>query len=110
MSGFFDRVGTDVRPSGGEAPMAMAAVPGRPGQQMPAQQFRAGFKRFGSIDSTVFYGVAETHDALPAGVYRCEMREMMGPVLVKQTIETDKLMELPDDAGKSILAEFKAFW
>lgn len=110
MSGFFDRVGTDVKHGGGEA---MGVPPSAPsahlGLQGPAQ-FRAGFKRFGSIDSTVFYGVAETHDALPAGVYRCEMREMMGPVLVKQTIETDKLMELPDDAGKSILAEFKAFW
>lgn len=111
---FFERVGTEVRRSNEVAgskdvPLAqpMLAQAGMPSLQ---QIFRAGFKRFGSIEGTVFYGVAETHDALPPGLYRCEMRDMIGPVLVKQKVETDKLLELPDAAGRSIIEEFKTFW
>jgi hypothetical protein len=74
------------------------------------QNFSSGFKRWGAVDGTAFYGVAETHDALPPGLYRCQLRDMIGPVLVKQKVETDALLELPDDAGAAIIHEFKTFW
>lgn len=56
-----------------------------------------------------FYGVGTTHSALPAGIYRC-VSTQMGPMLVKQKIETDNLLEMPDDAGATLLAEFATFW
>ncbi|MGE5510281.1 MAG: AAA family ATPase [Bacteroidota bacterium] len=57
-----------------------------------------------------FYGVGETRPELPTGLYRCDDVPTIGPCLVKQRVETDKLLELPDDAGASLLAEFAAFW
>lgn len=56
-----------------------------------------------------FYGVGKTHSELPAGIYRCIMTDA-GPMLVKQKVETDNLLELPDDAGATLLAEFAKFW
>lgn len=58
----------------------------------------------------VHYGVGDVRDELLPGLYRCEVSEISGPVLVKQRIETDSLLELPDDAGASVLAEFASFW
>ena len=57
-----------------------------------------------------FYGVGETRAELPPGLYRCVALEMIGPALTKQRIETDNLLELPDDATASLLAEFHKFW
>lgn len=57
-----------------------------------------------------FYGVGETREALPPGLYRCTSLEMIGPALTKQRVETDNLLELPDDAGTEILQEFQTFW
>ena len=110
--GFFERVGTN--PVRGDYPKddptpaaygAMATIDGLPGQR----QFATGFKRWGAIDSTAFYGVAETHDSLPAGFYRCQMTPH-GPMLTKQRVDTDALLELPDDAGVRIISEFQTFW
>lgn len=110
--GFFDLVGTDpvrdyvAKERNAPTPMPAGTYPA--GTQ--PQNFGAGFKRWGAIDGTAFYGVAETHDKMPPGFYRCTFRDMVGPVLVRQNVETDKLLELPDDAGMSIISEFKAFW
>jgi hypothetical protein len=57
-----------------------------------------------------FYGVGETRESLPPGLYRCVYLEMIGPALCKQKVETDNLLELPDEAGSAILAEFQTFW
>jgi SpoVK/Ycf46/Vps4 family AAA+-type ATPase len=64
-----------------------------------------------SAANDVFRGAAETYDQLPAGLYRTDIDHYTGsPLLVKQKHETDGLLELPDDASLSILAEFDDFW
>lgn len=68
-----------------------------------------GLSRWGER-SEHFYGVGETKAELPAGVYRCVEMPHIGAALAKQRVETDKLLELPDDAGASVIAEFVDFW
>lgn len=57
-----------------------------------------------------FYGVGETRAALPPGLYRTVEMPHIGPALLKQRVETDSLLELPDDAGSAIISEFETFW
>ncbi len=110
--GFFERVGTAPRRGDYDRPpdalMPMAAAPVPEGSGGQPQRF-SGFKRWGVTDDTAFYGVAETRDELPPGFYRCGFTPQ-GPILVKQRVDTDKLIELPDDAGARILNEFQTFW
>jgi hypothetical protein len=109
---FFERVGTDAnRPRHNYAPdapvpatMMETAMQGA----MPAGSF-AGFKRYGRNGDT-YYGITETCDALECGLYRCSSHPGLGPLLLKQRIETDRLLEMPDDAGAGIVSEFKTFW
>jgi SpoVK/Ycf46/Vps4 family AAA+-type ATPase len=65
-------------------------------------------RRWAANDKT-FWGVSSTFDELPAGVYRCDMTNN-GPILVKQRVETDSLLELPDDSSAGIIQEFRDFW
>jgi energy-coupling factor transporter ATP-binding protein EcfA2 len=57
-----------------------------------------------------FYGVADTLPQLAPGCYRANANEMIGPILSKMKVETDSLLELPDAAGASIIAQFQQFW
>lgn len=111
---FHERVGTqlaDMRRQQGE----IAATVPTPIQTMTQVQGAAlameqlGMRRWTSRGDA-YYGVADTIEQLPAGCYRAAAHEMMGPILVKMKVETDKLLELPDDAGASIIAQFQQFW
>lgn len=66
-------------------------------------------KRWASKDK-YFYGVTSTYDMLPSGTYRCEVSPNIGTILVKQIIETDNLLELPDSTIEKIISEFEQFW
>ena len=57
----------------------------------------------------MYFGVGETHEALPAGVYRCGMSNT-GPYMQKQRIAVDDLIVLPDQATEVVLSEFQRFW
>jgi hypothetical protein len=107
VSEFFERLGREAAQGRPEAPTPQPIG----GYDEPGARpnFAAGFKRWGAIDGTAFYGVAETHDTLPAGFYRCNVAQQ-GAVLLKQRVDTDRLLELPDDAGARILEEFATFW
>ncbi len=103
---FFSRVGTS--PRRGETaksdPIPPAATPGG----LPVLE-ATGAKRWASRHDT-FWGAASTFDELPAGLYRCGHAEGVGPILTRQTVAADDLLELPDDAGVEIIAEFTRFW
>lgn len=109
---FFERVGTTVksarrREAGIEWSLAGAA----PTQAPPMVPLAptTGAKRWAANHDT-FWGATQTYDALPAGLYRCEVAPNVGPVLLRQRVETDSLLELPDDAAGSIIREFETFW
>ena len=68
-----------------------------------------GAKRW-AANSDTFWGASQTYDVLPAGLYRCALADHVGPILIRQNVETDHLLELPDDASAKIIAEFARFW
>lgn len=110
---FFDRAGAqrDQAYKHGlvqnTAPTLRPSALGQPGQ--PMMPDTTGARRW-AANRDVFWGASETYDALPAGLYRCQITEHTGPVLIKQNTETDHLLELPDDASTSIVREFGKFW
>jgi len=56
-----------------------------------------------------FFPVSEVVQELPAGAYRCRSSNQ-GPYLEKMPIQIDSLLNLPDSAVETLLAEFKKFW
>jgi hypothetical protein len=116
---FYEKVGTEKRSSGNrsggrwDAPEPAATAPTVAGDQAVQAMIGAGGtgseRRWAANDKT-FWGVSSTYDSIPAGVYRPEITPNLGPILVRQNIETDNLLELPDEAASEIIAEFQAFW
>ena len=110
---FYERVGTrhgdrrDRAPSPPDAPMAAMEGGGTLVFADAAQQL--GVSRWAERGDA-FYGVGETRAELPAGLYRSVELPHIGPALMRQRIETDNLLELPDDAVASLIAEFNQFW
>lgn len=110
---FYEQVGTQVaeRRVQRDDTMPMSAqvgIPPSPPKSMD-QSFSAGCSRW-AARGDMFYGVGETLAELHPGLYRCIFADMIGPALVKQRVETDSLLELPDDAGAEIISEFATFW
>lgn len=68
-----------------------------------------GAKRWAANHDT-FWGATQTYDQLPSGVYRCSVNPQIGPVLLKIGVETDNLLDLPDDDSAAIIREFEQFW
>jgi hypothetical protein len=108
---FHERVGTAVQASYRGESGRINPVLDKPAPGSPAATggLDAGCSRW-ATRGEVFYGVGETHAELPAGAYHCFWQDGIGSALLKLRIETDTLMELPDDAGASIIAEFATFW
>lgn len=57
----------------------------------------------------VFYGVNQTHQQIPAGIYAPGFVETVGPILNHINITTDSLIHLPDSASESVLEEIIKF-
>jgi SpoVK/Ycf46/Vps4 family AAA+-type ATPase len=115
---FFERVGQDAYANGpgglqtqklnqrtAQAQYAVEA----PTPSAPKAISLTGDRRWAASHDT-FWGATQTYDELPPGLYRCDMAPQIGPILIKQAVSTDNLLELPDDATTSIIAEFEAFW
>jgi predicted AAA+ superfamily ATPase len=58
----------------------------------------------------IFWGASSTYEELPAGLYRCAEAPNIGPILMKQSIDVDSLMVLPDNDSEAVLEEFERFW
>lgn len=110
---FYDKVGSEAQPSyyGDTAACApQAPTPVVPaGRDMLAAMAAMGLKRWAAAHD-IFWGATQTHDVLPAGLYRAGDCPQRGVILQRQNVETDSLIELPDDASASIIAEFQRFW
>jgi len=105
---FFDRVGTQTYPARAMGTEVAGKAP-HPIADHPTVAAMTGAKRW-AANHDVFWGATQTYDALPAGFYRCGLSVNVGPVLTRIAVETDALIELPDDDGVAILSEFEAFW
>lgn len=107
---FFKKVGTKhvplPRPPTPDTTATLQAMEGNPAQQAGAE---IGVSRWAN-HGDVFYGVGETIPELAPGLYRTGMAPNLGPVLIRQKVDTDNLLELPDTAAAALIAEFEQFW
>lgn len=110
---FFDKVGTQVGRA--RTGRRVKSDPPEPANAVaetaagPSVTATHGQKRW-AASHEMFWGATQTHDELPAGVYRTGVVPQLGPVLTRQRVETDNLLELPDDASTGIITEFERFW
>jgi energy-coupling factor transporter ATP-binding protein EcfA2 len=114
---FFEKVGSDVKRvnsdrsggggAGGVSPVKVrfTAVDVDPA----AAPKPSGEQRWAS-NNDAFWGAASTYEEIPAGCYRVSETPGVGIVMLKQTVETDNLLELPDSSSAEILSEFDNFW
>lgn len=107
---FFERVGSQSSRRQGNAPGYGGVYP-----TAPPQPFDAVFRPGGASSScwaqsdNAFYGVAKAHERIPSGMYRCEISDRIGPVFLRQTIELDGIVRLPDSASDEVIREVRAF-
>lgn len=76
---------------------------------IPASAPTPGAEKWSSR-SEVFFSATEPYPELPAALYKCASTPDHGPVLVRQRVSTDTLLELPDHATTQIVGEFESFW
>lgn len=116
MDDFYASVGTDVRGRnlasasvpqpmmpGDVAQTAISDGPGNPAPQA------SGAQRWAE-NHGIFWGASSTYEELPPGLYRCGEAPNIGPILIKQSVDVDNLMVLPDNEAESVLEEFERFW
>lgn len=60
-------------------------------------------------NDNAFYGVTKAHETIPPAMYRCDISDRVGPVFLRQTIELDGIVHLPDSASDEVLAEIRTF-
>lgn len=111
---FYERVGTGHYGGGGAlgqttAARAIGYDPNVPQPPVPPVVPMTGAKRWAANDDT-FWGATQTYDELPAGFYRCGMHPQIGAILNRMKVETDSLLDLPDDDSAAIIREFAKFW
>lgn len=107
-SDFAKQIGTAVRSSSGSKLQFETAAP-IPSESSKQNAIAPNPKRW-ATSGPMYWGAPETVEALPAAFYRVHMTQDMGPVLHKQDLHTDNLLELPDAATTAIIREFATFW
>lgn len=63
-----------------------------------------------SANGDMFWVSKQNYDAIPAGSYRCNIIDGLGPVFVRENSDSDDLLEIPDSVCAAILDEIEAFW
>lgn len=107
---FYEHVGTKQPTERASRPVSVAGCAPEPQpRETLSREAMAGLKRW-AASHDMFWGATQTHDELPAGLYRAAHDINKGVVLVRQRVETDSLIEFPDDASASIISEFQDFW
>lgn len=107
---FFEKVGTrpathrEGRVAGNwnVATEAAAPVPATP-------QMLIGAGTSWASSGDAFWRIGESHDNLPAGVYRCAFSNSIGPHFVRIKNETDTLIVFPDSESTRIVEEIRRF-
>lgn len=105
---FFSSVGSAPAFAGaGKVSMNMPGLPGR----APFDHYfqPSGESSCWAQSDNAFYGVAKAHERVPPGMYRCELSDRLGPVLLRQKIALDGIIHLPDSASDQVVAEIRAF-
>jgi AAA+ superfamily predicted ATPase len=56
-----------------------------------------------------YYGIAKAHPLIPPGMYRCGIDDRYGPILLRQQIDLDGIVPLPDSASAEVIREIREF-
>ena len=107
MDDFFERVGTQVVPSRPSRDYDAPQTVSGGGPNVSPVAIIGGTTSWAASGDT-FWRIGKSYDALPPGVYRPEMTPA-GPVLLRVTNETDKLVVFPDSASGDLLDEIRRF-
>jgi hypothetical protein len=107
-SEFFEKVGTETH--GAPANVYEVPVSSESTLQLGRRELSLTGDRRWAASHDTFWGATQTYDELPPGLYRCDAAPQIGPILIRQNVDTDKLLELPDDACTAIIDEFETFW
>ena len=105
---FFEKVGTRPampRTAQGQNWTAEVAMP----SPVPTAPMIVGPGTSWASSGEAFWRIGESHDKLPAGVYRCEVSPNIGPHFVKVKNETDTLISFPDSESTRIVSEIRRF-
>lgn len=104
---FSEALGTDVRPS-----ISNTVAPPCSGDQSPSPACTSGNEGVGSwaFNGTVYFAAKQTHNQLPAGVYRCRHHHELGPYFEGLCLQTDGLLTLPGNTVGDLMGEFDRFW
>jgi hypothetical protein len=61
-------------------------------------------------EGTLFWGTSNIVNDIPPGLYKCGMRDDVGPCFQKLMIETDTLIQLPDMVCNEVIEQIQQFW
>jgi hypothetical protein len=61
-------------------------------------------------ESTLFWGTSNIENTIPPGLYKCGMRDDVGPCFQQIRIETDVLIQLPDMVCNEVIDQIQEFW
>lgn len=101
---FFEKVGTAVRGQQG----IHFAVSSEPESPPDAARIVSGVSRWCSGEDK-YWGAAQTHAGLPAGIYKCGIANGIGPYLELILNQTDDILDLPDSVTEEVVAEIRQF-
>jgi SpoVK/Ycf46/Vps4 family AAA+-type ATPase len=68
-----------------------------------------GARCWAESDGT-FQGITQTHQDLPAGLYRAEYQNNRGAFLQRLDVQLDDLIDLPDSPTAQVIQEIDRFW
>ena len=61
-------------------------------------------------EGSLFWGTSNIEDRIPPGLYKCDMRDDVGPCFRHIKIETDDLIQLPDMICNEVIDQIQKFW
>lgn len=61
-------------------------------------------------EATLFWGTSNIENTIPPGLYKCGMRDDVGPCFQQIRIETDTLIQLPDMVCNEVIFQIQEFW
>lgn len=104
---FFDTVGSQAR-SNPRVVGGIGAFPPQAGAPGPSPDAGGSPSCWAQSDNA-FYGINQSHERLPAGIYRGGQLSNGTLALLRQTVQTDRLVRLPDSPGDDVVEEIRRF-
>ena len=81
------------------------------GEKDLAESIKKAQRHWGTNpEGTLFWGTSNIENNIPPGLYKCGMRDDVGPCFQRLMIETDELIQLPDMVCNEVIEQIQQFW